>query len=127
LYIDHIIIQYIIELKINCKNTLKMNTNHSDSDNPNEYEIIQEWYKKKTITVSDLFQVNERYNRYLNRIVYWQDSQENDYSYIRAKIYEFVTLDNNASMLSYKFKLMKYIDGEILVMMNLCLMNDMEV
>jgi hypothetical protein len=101
-----------------------MNPNH---DNPNEYEIIQEWYKKKTITISELFQVNERYNRYLNRIIYWKDPQENDYTYVRNKIYEFVNIDNNAITLPYKFKLMKYIDGEILVMMNLCLMNEMEI
>jgi hypothetical protein len=91
-----------------------------------ECSILEVWYKKKLndITVSDLYQIDERYNRYLNRIVCWRDNQENDYNYIRTKIIEFVNIDNNAITLAYKFKLMKYIDGEILVMMNLCLMND---
>lgn len=96
-----------------------------ENSNLNEYEIIQEWYKKKSITVSELFQVDERYNRYLNRIIHWRDPQENDYTYVRTKIYEFVNIDNNAITIPYKFKLMKYIDSEILLMMNLCLMNDM--
>jgi hypothetical protein len=91
-----------------------------------ECSILEVWYKKKLndITDSDLYQIDERYNRYLNRIVCWRDNQENDYNYIRTKIIEFVNIDNNAITLAYKFKLMKYIDGEILVMMNLCLMND---
>ena len=89
-----------------------------------ESSIIEEWYKKKTVTISELYQVDERYNRYLNRIICWKDNQENDYTYIRNKICEFVNIDNNAITLAYKTKLMKYIDGEIMVMMNLCLLND---
>lgn len=91
-----------------------------------ECSILEVWYKKKSndVTVSDLYQIDERYNRYLNRIICWSDNQENDYTYIRTKIIEFVNIDNNAITLAYKFKLMKYIDGEILVMMNLCLLND---
>ena len=89
-----------------------------------ECSILEEWYKKKSIAISDLYQIDERYNRYLNRIIYWKDNQENDYNYIRTKIIEFVNIDNNAITLAYKFKLMKYIDGEIMVMMNLCLLND---
>jgi len=89
-----------------------------------EDSILEEWYKKKSITVSELYQVDERYNRYLNRIICWKDNQENDYMYIRNKICEFVYIDNNAMTLAYKTTLMKYIDGEIMVMMNLCLLND---
>ena len=94
-----------------------------------ECSILEVWYKKKItdVTVSDLYQIDERYNRYLNRIVCWRDNQENDYTYIRTKIIEFVNIDNNAITLAYKFKLMKYIDGEILVMMNLCLLNDTSI
>jgi len=33
---------------------------------PNEHEILTYWYKKKEITISDLYQIDERYNRYLN-------------------------------------------------------------
>jgi len=89
-----------------------------------EASILEEWYKKKSVTISELYQVDERYNRYLNRIICWKDNQENDYTYIRNKIIEFVNIDNNAITLAYKTKLMKYIDGEIMVMMNLCLLND---
>lgn len=89
-----------------------------------ECSILEEWYKKKVLTVTELFQVDERYHRYLNRIICWQDNQQNDYNYIRTKIIEFVNIDNNAITLPYKTKLMKYIDGEIMVMMNLCLLND---
>ena len=92
-----------------------------------ECSIIEEWYKKKSITISDLFQVDERYHRYLNRIICWKDNQDNDYAYIQRKIYEFINIDNNALTLAYKFKLMRYIDGEILVMMNLCLLNETRI
>ena len=97
---------------------------YSESHTDSECEILERWYKKKSITIMELFEITERYHRYLNRIVCWKDNQENDYTYIRDKICEFVNIDNNALTLPYKFKLMKYIDGEILVMMNLCLMND---
>jgi hypothetical protein len=93
-------------------------------ENLNEAEILELWYKKKNIILSDLFQIDERYHRYLNRIICWKDNQENDYSYIRTKIIEFINIDNNALTIAYKFKLMKYIDGEIMVMMNLCLLNE---
>ena len=89
-----------------------------------EASILEEWYKKKILTVSELFQVDERYHRYLNRIIFWKDNQDNDYTYIGTKIIEFINIDNNAITLAYKTKLMKYIDGEIMVMMNLCLLND---
>ena len=92
-----------------------------------ECSILQEWYKKKIVTVSELFQVDERYHRYLNRIICWKDNQENDYTYIRTKIIEFINIDNNAITLAYKTKLMKYIDGEIMVMMILCLLNDITI
>jgi hypothetical protein len=91
---------------------------------PSEAEIVEYWFKKKSITVSDLFQIDERYHRYLHRISYWKDSQGNDYSYLQKKIYEFVNIDNNSFMLDHKFKMMKYIDGEIMLMNNICLMND---
>ena len=96
-------------------------------ENLNEAEILELWFKKKNIVVSDLFQIDERYHRYLNRIICWKDNQENDYSYIRTKIIEFINIDNNALSMAYKFKLMKYIDGEIMVMMNLCLLNETSI
>ena len=96
----------------------------AESESPCEYEILSFWYKKKILTVTELFQIDERYHRYLNRIICWKDNQDNDYTYIRTKIIEFINIDNNAITLAYKTKLMKYIDGEIMVMMNLCLLND---
>jgi hypothetical protein len=96
----------------------------AESASPCEYEILNFWYKKKILTISELFQIDERYHRYLNRIICWKDNQDNDYTYIRTKIIEFINIDNNAITLAYKTKLMKYIDGEIMVMMNLCLLND---
>ena len=101
--------------------------NQYNESSESECEILERWYKKKTITVSDLFQITERYHRYLNRIVCWKDNQDNDYTYIRDKICEFINFDNNALTLPYKFKLMKYIDGEIMVMMNLCLLNETSI
>jgi len=62
---------------------------------PSEAEIVEYWFKKKSITVSDLFQIDERYHRYLHRISYWKDGQGNDYSYVQKKIYEIVNIDNN--------------------------------
>ena len=94
---------------------------------PCEIEILEEWYKKKSITISDLFQIDERYHRYLNRISCWRDNQNNDYSYIQQKIYEFISIENNVFTLQEKFKRMKYIDGEIMMMFNLCLMNEVEI
>lgn len=93
-------------------------------EGPSEAEIVEYWFKKKSITVSDLFQIDERYHRYLHRISYWKDNQGNDYSYIQQKIYEFTNIDNNSFMLDHKFKMMKYIDGELMLMNSICLMND---
>jgi hypothetical protein len=96
-------------------------------ENQNEAEIVEYWFKKKSITVSDLYQIDERYNRYLNRISYWRDEEGNDYTYVQQKIYEFVNIDNNSFTLDHKFKMMKYIDGEIMLMYSICLMNDAEI
>ncbi len=92
-----------------------------------EEKLLRKWYKKKSIVISDLYECDERYQRYLNLIVCWTDTEGNDYTYIQEKIYEFVSLVNNNDTIKYKFDLMKYIDGEIILMMNLCLMKDMEV
>lgn len=96
----------------------------SEYEEVSEAEIVEYWFKKKSITVADLFEINERYNRYLNRISLWKDNQGNDYSYIQQKIYEFINIDNNSFMLDHKFKMMKYIDGEIMMMNNICRMNE---
>lgn len=97
-----------------------------ETEADSESDIVNAWYKKKEITVTDLFEIDERYHRYLHRISCWRDNQNNDYSYIRQKIIEFVKIDNNPMTLQYKFKMMKYIDGEIVLMTNLCLMNELQ-
>jgi len=97
------------------------------AESDSEYDILNAWYKKKKITLHDLYDVNERYNRYLHRIICWKDNQDNDYTYIRIKIIEFVNIDNNPLTIAYKIQLMKYIDGEIMMMMNLCLLNESSI
>ena len=92
-----------------------------------EYACLNEWSRKKIITISDLLKCDERYHRYLNRISSWKDSEGNDYSYIQQKVYEFVNIGNTIFTIDHKHKLMKYIDGEILVMMSSVLMREMEV
>ena len=92
-----------------------------------EYTCLREWSRKKNLTISDLIKCDERYHRYLNRISCWKDSDGNDYSYIQQKVYEFVNIENTVSNIEYKHKIMKYIDGEILVMMSSVLMREMEV
>jgi len=92
-----------------------------------EYTCLREWSRKKKLTISDLIKCDERYHRYLNRISCWKDSDGNDYSYIQQKVYEFVNIENTFSNIEYKHKIMKYIDGEILVMMSSVLMREMEV
>jgi hypothetical protein len=95
-----------------------------DNDIKDEYSILQFWYKKKSVTVADLVDCDERYWRYLHRIVQWKDEQGNDYSYVRNHIYQFVNIENALYTVEEKFKRMKYIDGEIMMMMNMILMQD---
>jgi len=92
-----------------------------------EEKILRKWHRKKSINVYELYECDQRYQRYLNLIACWTDTEGNDYNYIREKVYEFVSIENSPDSLNYKFDLMKYIDGEILLMMNLCLMKDIEV
>jgi len=94
------------------------------NDRQDEYSILQQWYKKKSVTVSELIDCDERYWRYLHRIVQWKDQEGNDYSYLRNKIYEFVNIENALYNIEDKFKRMKYIDGEIMMMMNMTMMQD---
>lgn len=91
-----------------------------------EYACLQEWSRKRNLTISDLRQCDERYWRYLYRISVWKDEEGNDYSYVRDKVYDFVRMENNESNIQEKFKRMKYIDGEIMLMMNICLMRELD-
>ena len=91
-----------------------------------EYACLQEWSKKKTLTIPELRQCDERYWRYLYKISSWSDSEGNDYSYVRDKVYDFVRIENTEQNIADKYKRMKYIDGEIMMMMNICLMREIE-
>jgi hypothetical protein len=92
-----------------------------------EYACLQEWCKRKTLTVADARQCDERYWRYLYKISSWSDSEGNDYSYVREKVYDFVRIENTRESIDLKYKLMKYIDGEIMMMMSICLMRELDV
>ena len=94
------------------------------NDVQDEYSILQYWYKKKSVTISDLIECDERYWRYLHRIVQWKDQEGNDYAYVRNRIYEFVNIENTLYNIEEKLKRMRYIDGEIMMMMNMSLMQD---
>ena len=96
-------------------------------DRQDEYAILKHWYKKKTIILSDLIECDERYWRYLHRIVQWRDEEGNDYSYVRNRIYEFVNIENTLYNMEEKFKRMRYIDGEIMMMMNMTLLNECKI
>lgn len=91
-----------------------------------EYACLQEWSRKRSLTVSELRECDERYWRYLYRISVWKDEEGNDYSYVREKVYDFVRMENNENTIQDKFKRMKYIDGEIMLMMNICLMRELD-
>ena len=94
------------------------------NDVQDEYSILQYWYKKKSVTISDLIECDERYWRYLHRIVQWKDQEGNDYAYVRNRIYEFVNIENTLYNIEDKLKRMRYIDGEIMMMMNMSLIQD---
>ena len=96
-------------------------------DNIDEYACLQEWIKIKHGDLTTLQLCDERYNRYLKKISYWMDEEGNDYSYIRDKVVRFVSIYNQQSSFDYKFNLMKEIDGDIMYMMNICLMRDMNI
>ena len=76
--------------------------------------------------ISLLILCDEKYNTYLINISHWSD-KDNDYSYIREKIWEFVNIKNNYNTQEYKIKLMKYIDNEINMMNSMSLLNNMDI
>jgi hypothetical protein len=92
-----------------------------------EYACLQEWSKKRSLTIPLVRQCDERYWRYLYRISTWKDEEGNDYSYVREKVYDFVRIENNERNLEEKYKRMRYIDGEIMLMMNICLMRELDM
>ena len=96
-------------------------------DDVDEYACLQEWAKIKMGDLSTVILCDDRYNRYLRKISYWMDEEGNDYSYIRDKVITFVNTPNDYTMFDYKFKMMKEIDADIMMMMSMCLMRDMNI
>ena len=89
-----------------------------------EFTVLSEAYKmkEKDITPIDLYNSEWRYRRYIMRINDWTDRKGTDYSYIKQKINEYVLEKDNKK----RVKQMKYIDGEIMLMINMCRIDDME-
>jgi hypothetical protein len=89
-----------------------------------EYNILQISYNNKNITLSDIEQSEFRYRRYIIKINDWSDRNDNDYSYVKLCIQEFLKVQNTQSNFENKKNMMNYIDGEIMMMINMCRMND---
>jgi len=89
-----------------------------------EFTILSEAYKmkQKDITPVDLYNSEWRYSRYNIRINDWSDRKGTDYSYIKLKIDEYIKEKD----IQKRCLLMKYIDGEIMMMINMCRIDDME-
>lgn len=89
-----------------------------------EFTILEQANKMKErdITETDLYNSEWRYRRYILRINDWTDRKGTDYSYIKEKIYEYVSEKDNKK----RVKQMKYIDGEIMLMINMCRIDEME-
>jgi hypothetical protein len=89
-----------------------------------EFTVLSEAYKmkEKDITQIVLYNTEWRYRRYIMRINDWTDRKGTDYSYIKQKINEYVLEKDNKK----RVKQMKYIDGEIMLMINMCRIDDME-
>ena len=85
-----------------------------------EYNILQNAYNNKNITLSDIDQSEYRYRRYIIKINDWSDRNDNDYSYVKVCIQEFLKVPNTQSNFENKKNMMKYIDGEIMMMFNMC-------
>jgi len=96
-------------------------------DDIDEYACLQEWSKIKTGDVTTMDLCDQRYNRYLRKIMIWTDEEGNDYSYIKDKVIRFLSIYNAFSSFEYKFNLMKEIDSDIMFMMSMCLMRDMNI
>jgi hypothetical protein len=89
-----------------------------------EYNILQTSYNNKNITLSDIGESEYRYRRYIIKINDWSDRNDNDYSYVKVCIQEFLKVTNTRQNFENKKNMMKYIDGEIMMMINLCRIND---
>jgi len=89
----------------------------------NEFDLLQEAHSIRNITPEILAQTDERYRRYILTINDWSDRNDNDYSYVKNVIYEYL----GTSVFETRKRLMKYIDTEIMMMINMCRIDEMGV
>ena len=87
----------------------------------NEFKVLQDAHAIRNITPEILSQTDDRYRRYILMINDWSDRNNNDYSYVKNVIYEYL----GSSEFETRKRLMKYIDSEIMMMMNICQIDDM--
>jgi len=89
----------------------------------NEFDLLQEAHAIRNITPEILAESDERYRRYILTINDWSDRNNNDYSYVKDIIYEFL----GSSVFETRKRLMKRIDTEIMMMINMCRIDEMGV
>ena len=89
----------------------------------NEFDILQEAHSIRNITPEILSASDDRYRRYILTINDWSDRNDNDYSYVKNVIYEYL----GSSSFETRKRLMKYIDTEIMMMINMCRIDEMGV
>jgi hypothetical protein len=89
----------------------------------NEFKVLQDAHAIRVITPEILLQSDDRYRRYILTINDWTDRNDNDYSYVKNVIYEYL----GSSSFETRKRLMKYIDTEIMMMINMCRIDEMGV
>lgn len=89
----------------------------------NEFDVLQEAHSIRNITPEILAKTDVRYRRYILTINDWSDRNNNDYSYVKDIIYEFL----GTSVFETRKRLMKLIDTEIMMMINMCRIDEMGV
>ena len=89
----------------------------------NEFDLLQEAHAIRNITPEILAQTDVRYRRYILTINDWSDRNNNDYSYVKDIIYEFL----GTAVFETRKRLMKRIDTEIMMMINMCRIDEMGV
>ena len=87
----------------------------------NEFDLLQQAHSIRNITPEILATSDERYRRYILTINDWSDRNNNDYSYVKDIIYEFL----GSSVFETRKRLMKRIDTEIMMMINMCRIDEM--
>jgi hypothetical protein len=90
-----------------------------------EFALLEEAIRLKLTDITPMILLNTeiRYRRYILKINDWTDRKGTDYSYIKEKIYDFIS----EKMINARKKLMKYIDQEIMTMVTICRIDDMDI